>query len=189
MSLALETPDPLLLLSGQSVVPEPENEVETREGWSTCVPTGTGPRGWGLCSFSKFRMRCSKDPNPERLNKPSFNSHHPVPPLHLLDPPRAACAFLDVKLPGMWEPSISQKVYPSILPSQQPLPQGFNVPLSLELHRTQWTEKLSLETESGTLFSGSLGCYPHLPSPSYIKVSSGSGPIWPVQNPFLGTSW
>ncbi|XP_021069173.1 homeobox protein MOX-1 isoform X2 [Mus pahari] len=40
--------------SGQSLVPEPEDEVETCEGGSACVPTGAGPRGWGLCSFSKF---------------------------------------------------------------------------------------------------------------------------------------
>lgn len=56
-----------------------------------------------------------------------------------------------------------------------PFPQGFNSPLSLEHHRTpvDWE---TLGTEPGTLFSGSLGCYPHLLSHTHIKVSFGSGP-------------
>ena len=47
---------PLLPSSGQSVVPEPKDEVEAREGGSPHFPPWAGPRGWGLCRLSKFRV-------------------------------------------------------------------------------------------------------------------------------------
>ncbi|XP_075850720.1 homeobox protein MOX-1 isoform X2 [Microcebus murinus] len=45
--------------SGQSVVPEPKDEVEAREGGSAHLPPWAGPGGWGLYSLSKFRVRFS----------------------------------------------------------------------------------------------------------------------------------
>lgn len=48
---------PLLPPLGQSVVPEPKDEVEACEGRSAHLPQWAGPRGWGLCSLSKFRVR------------------------------------------------------------------------------------------------------------------------------------
>ena len=52
---------PLLPSSGQSVVPEPKDEVEACEGGSAHLPPQAGPRGWGLCRLSKFRVRFSRE--------------------------------------------------------------------------------------------------------------------------------
>ncbi|XP_005668827.1 homeobox protein MOX-1 isoform X2 [Sus scrofa] len=75
--------------SGQSVVPEPKDEVEACEGRSAHLPAGAGPRGWGLCHFSKFRVRFSRERNTLRTEPPT-NSPHPVPPPPSPRPVRAA---------------------------------------------------------------------------------------------------
>uniref|UniRef100_A0A5F9D842 Mesenchyme homeobox 1 n=1 Tax=Oryctolagus cuniculus TaxID=9986 RepID=A0A5F9D842_RABIT len=43
--------------SGQGVVPEPKDEVETCEGRSACLPPRAGPRGRGLCSLTQLGVR------------------------------------------------------------------------------------------------------------------------------------
>ncbi|XP_020036031.1 homeobox protein MOX-1 isoform X2 [Castor canadensis] len=65
--------------SGESVVPEPKDEVEACEGRSACLSPWAGPRGWGLCSLSKFRVRFSMEKKGLRT-EPSFPT---TPPSHL----------------------------------------------------------------------------------------------------------
>ncbi|XP_029782781.1 homeobox protein MOX-1 isoform X2 [Suricata suricatta] len=47
--------------SGQSVVPEPKDEVEACERGSANLPQRAGPRGRRLCRLSKFRVRFSME--------------------------------------------------------------------------------------------------------------------------------
>lgn len=157
--------------------------MEASEGGSTRVPTGAGSGGWGLCSFSKFRVRRSKGQNQDRLMDTLSSSHHPAPSSHIFwthpgQPELTLRCEVAQYVGALNFPEGLGKHHPILA---APLPQGFNSPLSLEHHRTpvDWE---TLGTEPGTLFSGSLGCYPHLLSPTYIKVPFGSGP---VQNPFL----
>ncbi|XP_019521090.1 PREDICTED: homeobox protein MOX-1 isoform X2 [Hipposideros armiger] len=71
--------------SGQSVVPEPKDEVEAREGGSAHLPSWAGPRGWGLCSLSKFRVRFSMETKRLRTEPPT-QLLPPQPHFHLLPP-------------------------------------------------------------------------------------------------------
>ncbi|XP_036924048.1 homeobox protein MOX-1 isoform X2 [Sturnira hondurensis] len=70
--------------SGQSVVPEPQDEVEACEGRSACLPSWSGPGGGGLCSLSRFRVRFSIENKRPRTGSPTQcprpQSYHPLPP-------------------------------------------------------------------------------------------------------------
>lgn len=90
-------PAPLLPLSGQSVVPEPKDEVEACEGGSAHLPSWAGPRGWGLCSFSEFRVRFSME-NKRLRTEPLPNSPTPIPLSPSPTCPRAAFPHLAVTL-------------------------------------------------------------------------------------------
>ncbi|XP_045670477.1 homeobox protein MOX-1 isoform X3 [Ursus americanus] len=57
--------------SGQSVVPEPKDEVEACERGSAYLPDWAGPRGWGLCRLSKFRVRFSTEREGLRTEPPT----------------------------------------------------------------------------------------------------------------------
>ncbi|KAM8816618.1 homeobox protein MOX-1 isoform 2-T2 [Rhynchonycteris naso] len=69
--------------SGQSVVPEPKDEVEACERGSAHLPSWAGPRGGGLCSFSQFRVRFSME-NKRLRTEPPVQLPQLQPHFHLL---------------------------------------------------------------------------------------------------------